>query len=139
MKKNTIVILLILTSIVVVPVFSADQSTDSGVEFEVGLYPSVGNGLTMQGLEIAVKNIGDTTAHNVTLIDLNIEGNVLYNNREAAWYRDVEPGHTLINSPYSLLLGFGIFKATITVTCDEGITGTGTGNGLILGALILVP
>jgi len=41
--------------------------------------------------------------------------------------------------PSGMLIGFGRFTATMTVTCDEGVIGTGSGNGFILGFIIIVP
>jgi hypothetical protein len=108
-------------------------------ELEVGLWTCIGNGLSEHSLEISVKNVGESTAHNIVLTDITIKGLVIYNNRETAWNRDVEPDHTLIDCPNTLFLGFGPFTATMTVTCDEGVTATGTGNGLTLGPLIFVP
>jgi len=116
-----------------------NTSKNSGPEFEIGLYPSIGFGLSFSGLTIYVKNIGDSIAHNVTLINLSIDGNVLYNNRVTEWRRDIEPGTALLASPNSMFIGLGRFTATMTITCDEGITDTGSGNGFIIGPLIFVP
>lgn len=148
-KSAIIICMLVITSVfsIVTTSIAYDERTipaekyvtESGPAFEVGLYTCIGNGLSGYGLEIAVKNIGDATAHNVTLTDLTIEGMVLYNNRDPEWYRDIEPGVTLLGYPESLFLGFGTFTATMTVTCDEGVNGTGTGNGLMFGPLIFVP
>jgi hypothetical protein len=38
-----------------------------------------------------------------------------------------------------MFIGFERFTATMTVTCDEGISGTGSGNVFIFGPLIFVP
>ena len=89
--------------------------------------------------DFTVKNVGDATAHNVTLIDLIIDGKVLYNNRITEWGKYIEPGETIHDSPDSTFIGFGIFTATMTVTCDEGVNGTGSGNGFILGPIIFIP
>ena len=143
MKKGTKLAVVTISFLIIgmsLPIISAENTGDeSGPELEVGLYTSIGFGFNYGGLEISVKNIGDATAHNVTLIDLSIDGNVLYNNRVTEWGRDVEPGHMLIASPWSMFFGFGIFTATMTVTCDEGVNDTGSGNGFILGPLIFVP
>lgn len=139
-KKIVIVAIVAMLSMLISPMIPANTNEDNpNPEFEVGLYPSIGNGFSFEGLDIAVKNIGDSTAHNVTLVDLSIDGRVLYNNRETKWFRDVEPGDTLIASPESFFLGLGTFTATMTVTCDECVNGTGSGNGIILGFLIFVP
>jgi hypothetical protein len=122
------------------PLVTAENtSKNSGPEFEIGLYPSIGFGLNFDGIYISVKNIGDSTAHNVTLINLSIDGNVLYNNRVTQWERDIEPGTTLLGSPNSMFMGLGRFTTTMTITCDEGIIDTGSGNGFIFGFLIFVP
>ena len=134
---------LILAFVIIVlsfPLITAENtSKKSGPEFEIGLYTSIGWGLTDNGLLISVKNIGDSTAHNVTLTNLSIKGNVLYNNRVTEWERDIEPGTTLLGSPHTLFIGLGRFTATMTITCDEGIIDTGSGNGFIFGPLIFVP
>ena len=111
----------------------------NGPDLQVGLYTSISFGLNYDGLQIYVKNIGDETAHNVNLIDLSIEGKVLYNNRVTEWGRDIEPGSSLTDTPDTMFIGIGVFTATMTVTCDENITCTGTGNGFILGMFIFVP
>ena len=137
------IIFLIATCIITslsLPLITAGNTVyNTGPEFEVGLYPGMGFGLNFHSFEISVKNIGDSTAHNVTLINLSIDGNVLYNNRVTKWERDIEPGTTLLGSPNSLFIGMGRFTATMTVTCDEGIIGTGSGNGFIFGPFIIVP
>jgi hypothetical protein len=136
MKKIIIVSIVCLMFWQGLPILIAEHTMkESGPEFEVGLWTCI----SVEGPEIYVKNIGDATAHNVTLTDLAINGFVVYNNRITHWRRDVEPGHALLDYPNSLFIGFGIFSASITVTCDEGVTGTGSGNGIIIGPLIFVP
>jgi hypothetical protein len=119
-----------------IPLTTAENiSNESGPEFEVGLEFCI----SVHGPSIYVKNVGDATAHNVKLTDLTVDGFVVYNNRVTSFRDDVEPGHAIFTYPNSFFIGFGIFKASITVTCDEGITGTGIGNGIIIGPLIIVP
>jgi len=140
MRKITFLAIAFIIIGLSIPLITAENtSNNSGPEFEVGLYPSIGFGLNFHSFEISVKNIGDSTAHNVTLTNLSIQGNVLYNNRVTEWNRDIEPGTTLLDSPNSMFIGMGRFTATMTVTCDEGIIGTGSGNGFIFGILIIVP
>ena len=140
MRKIAFLIVTCIITSLSLPLIAAESTAHStGPEFEVGLYPGIGFGLGFHAFEITVKNIGDSTAHNVTLTDLKIEGNVIYNNRITHWYRDVDPGVTLLSAPNSLFLGMGRFTATMTVTCDEGVTGTGSGNGFILGLFVLIP
>lgn len=120
------------------PLIAAENfSKNSGPEFEVGLETSIGYGY--HALSITIKNIGDSTAHNLTVINLSIDGNVLYNNRVTECYRDVGPGNTAFCYPNTMFFGFGRFTATATVTCDEGISGTGSGNGFIFGPFVFVP
>jgi hypothetical protein len=140
MKKIIFLISICIITSLSLPLVTAENTAkNTGPEFEIGLYPSIGFGLSFHSFEISVKNVGDSTAHNVTLTDLRIEGKVIYNNRVTRWYRDIEPGTTLLGSPNSLFIGMGRFTATMTVTCDEGTTGTGNGNGFIFGPFIFVP
>jgi hypothetical protein len=140
MRKITFLIATCIITSLSLPLVTAENTANNtGPEFEVGIYPGIGFGLNFHGFEISVKNIGDSTAHNVTLTNLSIEGNVLYNNRVTGWHRDIDPGVTMLGYPNNLFLGLGRFTATMTVTCDEGITGTGSGNGFIFGPFIIVP
>ena len=142
MNKGTKLVIVTISFLIIgmsLTTITAENTIDSGPAFEIGLATAIGNGLAGQGLTITVKNVGDMTVHNVTLTDLSIDGKVLYNNRITEWYRDIEPGHTLYDEPNSLFFGLGMFTATMTVTCDEEITETGTGNGIMFGPLIFVP
>jgi hypothetical protein len=140
MRKIAFLIVTCIITSLSLPFITAESTAPStGPEFEVGIYPGIGFGLGFHAFEITVKNIGNSTAHNVTLTDLKIEGPVIYNNRVTHWYRDVEPGTTLLGCPNSLFIGMGRFTATMNVTCDEGVTGTGSGNGFILGLFVLIP
>ena len=142
MNKGTKLVIVTISFLIIgmsLTTITAENTIDSGPAFEIGLATAIGNGLAGQGLTITVKNVGDMTVHNVTLTDLGIDGKVLYNNRITEWYRDIEPGHTLYDEPNSLFFGLGMFTATMTVTCDEEITETGTGNGIMFGPLIFVP
>ena len=140
MKKIIVLIITFVVIVISLPLITAENTVNnSGPEFEISLYPIIGSGLKFGTIIISVKNIGDSTAHNVTLTDFSIDGNVIYNNRVTEWDRDIEPGTALLGAPNSLFIGFGRFTATITVTCDEGVNGTGSGNGFIFGFLIFVP
>ena len=140
MKIFAIVTIVVIMSMLLLPIIPANTFEDEpNPEFEVSLWTCLGNGFRADNIEIAVKNVGEGTAHNITLTDITIDGRVIYNNRKTEWNRDIEPGSTLIDCPRSLFFGFGKFTVTMTVTCDEGINGTGTGNGIIIGFLIFVP
>lgn len=140
MRKITFLIAICIITSLSLPLITAENTANNiEPEFEIGLYPGIGFGLNFHGFEISVKNIGDSTAHNVTLTDLSIEGNVIYNNRVTEWHRDIEPGTTLLGYPNNLFIGLGRFTVTMTVTCDEGINDTGSGNGYMFGPFIFVP
>jgi hypothetical protein len=93
-------------------------------------------------IHLKVQNIGNATAHNVTLSSTSFEGKVLYNNRTFIITETLEPGNTAyiyagqISSPY---LGFGMFTLTITVTCDEGVSDTTSANGVAFGPFCYMP
>jgi len=139
MKKTIGIVFICLMLVLTTILPSTIAKTESGPELEVGLYTSISFGLNYDGLQIYVKNIGDETAHNVNLIDLSIDGHVLYNNRVTEWGGDIGPGSTLMDTPDTILIGIGVFTATMTVSCNENMTFIGTGNGFILGMFIFVP
>jgi hypothetical protein len=146
MKKGTKLAVITISLLIIgmsLPIISAENTfEESSPEFKIGLETTISLGWNYGGVQIYVKNIGDATAHNVTLTDFQIDGLVLYNNRGASWFRDeydIELGDTIHGYPETCILGFGRFTATMTVTCDEGVNGTGSGNGFILGPLIFVP
>ena len=90
-----------------------------------------------------VKNIGDATIHNVTFTDVNISGNVVYNNRgHIAIYNnntnDIEPGNQGYGTIDSLIVGRGLFTVIVTVTSDEGTFYSDKTYGLIFGPFIIV-
>ena len=94
-----------------------------------------------------VRNIGDATAHNVTFTDVNISGDVVYNNRghisiynytNYSKTNDIEPGNCGYGTVDSLVVGYGVFSAIITVTCDEGTFYSDKTYGLIFGPFMLI-
>ena len=141
--KKMIIPLLLVVSMLVLPMVSSENTNESGPEFEVGLETTIALSFDYGGIQMYVKNIGDAPAHNVTLTDFQMDGSVVYNNRGAYWFGSenavLEPGERIGAYPMTSIFGFGRFTATMTVTCDEGINGTGSGNGIILGFLIYVP
>ena len=86
-----------------------------------------------------ITNNGDNSAHNVTITDVNINGNILFNNRETIVADILEPYSYKIADVNSWFFGFGLFNITIFVTCDEGVFISDTVNGLIIGSLIFIP
>ena len=137
MKIKKIIILgLMIITIITVPLTTAENNYEnSGPILEVGLSTYLGT----NGPKIFVRNIGDEIAHNVKLVNLSVVGNVVYNNRVTYWEKDVSPDSTISDYPNSLFFGLGVFTATITVSCDEGVTTTGSGNGIVFGLILFVP
>ena len=87
---------------------------------------------------IRVENIGNETAHNVTLVETSFEGNIIYNSRDMLIDPEIPPGDDGFNGA-GIFLGLGKFTVTITVTCDEEISATGSANGFALGILCYIP
>ena len=91
-------------------------------------------------ITIDVKNIGDTTAHNVTLTQVVTSGNLILNFQESTlWSVDLAPGEWTFLDPNSMTIGFGKFTISMTVTCDEGASSTSSVTGLIFGPLVFIP
>ena len=86
-----------------------------------------------------ITNNGDNSAHNVKITNVDVNGNILFNNRETIVADVLEPDSYEIADVNSLFIGFGLFNITIFVTCDEGVFISDTVNGLIIGSLILIP
>jgi hypothetical protein len=85
-----------------------------------------------------VENTGDATAHNVRLANIEFEGQVLYNYRPMMIEDALEPGDNDFSSTY-IFAGLGRFVVNITVTCDEGVSGTASANGFALGLFCFIP
>jgi len=85
MKKGTKLAVATISLLIIgmsLPIITAENTGgESGPELQVKLKPAFGNCFVYDVFKISVKNVGDATAHNVTLIDLIIDGKVLYNNR----------------------------------------------------------
>ena len=144
MKKIVIALVLLMGGMLLLPLGATETlENESGPEFEVYLGTTLGNSFQYGTIQVYVKNIGDEPAHNVTLTDFIMDGPVVYNNRGVDWHDFdddymVEPGESIVGAFESCVIGFGTFS-TMMVTCDEGTTGTGSGNGIILGFLIFIP
>lgn len=146
MKKVAIILIAVMVSMLFLPNVSANTiHKDPSPEFEVYLGTSLGLSFNYGGIEIYVRNIGDAPAHNVTSMNLEMDGMVIYNDRGIEWgpsYDEsllLEPGDQIGGYPKTAIFGFGRFTVNMTITCDEGIIGMGTGNGIILGFLVFVP
>ena len=117
-------------------VTAKNSFNNSGPELETHII----SGFSFLLVEIHVENIGDTTAHNVKLTDIVIEGNVILNFQESKiWSVDLEPGEWTFLDPNSMTIGFGKFTISMTVKCDEGASSTSSVSGLIFGPLIFIP
>ena len=68
-------------------------------------------------ISIRVTNIGNQTAHNVTISDTSFEGNVIYNHRDELVDNEILPGEYDYGS-IGIFLGFNKFTLTVTVTCE---------------------
>ena len=87
---------------------------------------------------IHVENIGNQTAHNVTISDTSFEGNVIYNHRELLVDEEIEPGEYGFVG-LGIFMGFRKFTVTVTVTCDEGVSDTTSANGFALFIWCFIP
>ena len=105
------------------------------------------HGLPYLQIFFFVRNIGDVATHNVTFTDVNISGDVVYNNRgHISIYNptdhnktnDIEPGNQGYGTVDSLVVGRGVFTVIITVTCDEGTFYSDKTYGLIFGLFMLI-
>jgi hypothetical protein len=136
MNKLIIVSIAILAGLVLTPSLMAGDSLEGGPELET----SIRTGFNMFIFQIYVENRGDETAYNVSLTNVSIEGNVLFNFQEAKlWSEDIEPGELTMLDPNSMAIGFGKFTLSMTVACDQGISSTSTVNGVIFGPVIFIP
>ena len=115
--------------------FSVATHNENGPVLEVEL----SNGVQFPGPSFRVKNIGDETAHNVELTDITIDGNVLYNNRNAKISDEIGPGNSTYDVANSWFVGYGIFSIVITVECDEGVFSSIQTNGFIIGPFMFIP
>ena len=76
---GSILVLIIMLFSLIAPSLAIESN--SGPEFKVYLGTTLGNSFQYGAIQIYVENNGDTTAHNVTLTDFQMEGSVVYNNR----------------------------------------------------------
>ena len=143
MKKKVIISVLLVGGMLLLPIGASESlKNESGPEFEIYLGSSIGPSFDYESIQIFVKNIGDAPAHNVTLTDFQINGSVVYNNRGAYWFGKndfLEPGEIMSGFPKTAMIGFGKFTVEMTITCDEEVNATGTGDGVIFGFIVFIP
>jgi len=100
----------------------------------------IDTGFNLLLVKINVENIGDETAHNVTISNISVSGNVIFNfQKSKLWSVDLKPGEKTVLDPNSMMLGFGKFTILIEVTCDEGKYSESSVTGLIFGPFIIIP
>ena len=117
-----------------VPSISAVQN-NSGPDLDVKILP----GPIFPTPTIKITNRGDDSAHNVKIIDTDVNGKIIYNNRETNVADVIESDSFKITSVNSWFFGFGVFNMTVYVSCDEGMFESDTTNGITIGSLILIP
>lgn len=133
MKKITISLLLV-AGLLIVPIGTAE--TESGPELETYIH----TGFNVFAFQIIVRNVGDETAHNVTITDATVEGNILFNFQESMmWSEDVEPGERVFLDTNGMAFGLGTCSVTMTVSCDEGVSSTSSAVALCIGPLFIIP
>jgi len=140
--KKRIVCIFVMTLLIATTIPMAVTANE-----EPTLKVDIQHGLPYLQLFFFVRNIGDATTHNVTFTDVNISGNVVYNNRgHISIYnstthnqtKDIEPGNQGYGTIDSLIVGRGVFTVIITVTCDEGTFYSDKTYGLIFGPFMLI-
>lgn len=132
-----IIPLLLAVSMLLLPMITAETPVnDSSPELE----SYICNGFQLSTFYIYVENIGDATAHNVHITNATVEGNIYFNFQESHLRSyDIEPDRAERLSTNSMVLGFGNFTLSITVSCDEGATTTSSVVGLIFGPFMIIP
>jgi hypothetical protein len=134
MKKGIVCIIVSMMFLLTSLTFSVATHNESGPVLYVGIL----TGIQFPGPSFKVKNIGDESAHNVELIDIAVDGNVLYNNRSEKLADEMEPGDWTIDAVNSCFIGYGVFSMVLTVTCDEGVFYSDKTNGIIIGPFMFI-
>ena len=139
MKKETKLAIATISFLIigmVLPTITAENTIDSGPELE----SYIRNGFRIFTFQILVKNTGDETAHNVTITNATADGNIFFNFQESKLSgENLEPGKVTELGTNSMVLGFGNFSISITVSCDEGASSTSSVIGLIFGPFMIIP
>jgi hypothetical protein len=137
MKKVVISLIFLIIGMLFLPMITAETPVnDSGPELE----SYIRNGFRIFTFQILVKNTGDETAHNVTITNATADGNIFFNFQESKLPgENLEPGKNTELGTNSMVLGFGNFSISITVSCDEGASSTSSVIGLIFGPFMIIP
>ena len=140
MKKKIIgIIICMLLIIISIPISMAIPEQDSlNVSSVPNLEVRIMSGVEILSIAFTVENIGDTTVHDVKLIDMAVEGNVLYNSRIWLVSSELEPSQKA-HYATDMILGFGKFTVTLTVTSEEGDSISTSANGFIFGLIYIIP
>ncbi len=140
MKNNKLVFIVCMMLIIIsIPISMATTEQDSlNVSSVPNLEVRIMSGFDIWNIFFTVENIGDTTVHDVRLIDMAIEGNVLYNSRIWLVSSELEPGQKAYYDT-DMILGFGRFTVTLTVTYEEGDSISTSANGFIFGIIYIIP
>ena len=94
--------------------------------------------LSLFTITFIVENIGDAPAHNVMYSGITIAGKVIYNSRSHLIIEELEPGGGVYGWS-DRFIGYGMFVAKITVTCDEGYMTSSSANGIVFGPINFIP
>jgi hypothetical protein len=127
------VVCIVIILIAITPITIGQYSSGPEMDIEILRGPHFPSPM------MRITNIGDNSAHNVKITEVEVNGQVLYNNRETIVADVLKPDSYKIADVNSWFLGFGLFDITIYVSCDEGVFISDTVNGLIIGSLILIP
>lgn len=115
-------------------VVNDSANTNSGPILDIMIYTK----LSLLSLSFIVENKGNATVHNVSYSGLNIAGKVICNSRAHLIIDELEPGSSMYGES-DRFIGYGIFIAEITVTCDEGHTATDSIIGIVFGPFNFIP
>ncbi len=138
-SKKLVFIFCMMLIIISIPISMATPEQDSlNVSSVPNLEVRIMSGVDILSISFTVENIGDTTVHDVKLIDMAVEGNVLYNSRIWLVSSELEPSQKAHYST-DMILGFGRFTVTLTVTYEEGDSISTSANGFIFGFIYIIP
>ena len=131
-----ICVLFIGISIPIAQSLEVNTSTDtnSAPLLIVDIMPS----FSLFSMYFSVKNVGNSAARNINYSGMTVAGYVIYNSKPHLITTSLEPGAEIIGFS-DRFIGFGIFTAKITITCDGGVNATDYANGIALGIFNFIP